>query len=124
MTLTVDDAKKWAEVNREELDEARLTCDDETVKLMNRFRPELFRDIWDAGCWIQHVFRQHGGTEEQIRAAQFAHGQRCVVADPWETAVAHVNTYLSSGVLHEQPGEDLAEQINHEVFRIGQEEQR
>ncbi len=113
---TIADAKAWAEENAEELDAARLACDDETIQMFNRVSPELSKRIWNTGGWLGHELRRLGATDNEVDEIQFAMGQRAFGGDAWQAAVDYVNEFSKTGTTEETGGLELADKINNELF--------
>ena len=111
MKYTVEQAKAWAAENSHELDIARLRCTDGIVQMLNRVDPEKSKQVWDSGCWLAEVLREHGATEEQIREIQFAAGQRSFGGDAWKASVLYANEFAATGGTAEKPGPELAAKI-------------
>lgn len=113
--LTISDARAWADARREELDLARLTHTDPMVCMMNRVMPEKSKTLWDSGCWLAEVLREHGATDEQVRDTQMAVGQRALGGDAWRAAVDYANEFVATGDTEEKGGLELAVKINSEM---------
>lgn len=83
--------------------------------------PEYLRhprmwECWQAGCFLNSVLRFNGATEEEVHAIGFAHGQRSAFGDTWEWAIRYANEYEENKKVADKPGEELADEINKEVF--------
>lgn len=114
--VTETDARNWVHENKAALDRARLESPHPLVQQLNRALTKKSEELWDSGCWIQHKFREHGASDQQIYDAQFACGQRALFGDAFETAVAYVNEFIATRQLAETPGNELAQKICNEVL--------
>lgn len=95
---TIKEAKEWASKNQDSI----LAGLEEAIKLdpsifsMSKTMPEVFKQLWDSGCWLQEECRKLGFSEEEIKEKQFECGQRSFGDIPWEVAVDYVNELLVS----------------------------
>lgn len=69
----------------------------------------VLRECWRAGCYVRRELQAAGATENDIEAAQFAHGQRCYVGDPWSAADLVVSKWKAG--TPDKPGLELAAQL-------------
>lgn len=115
MPYTVEQAKQWAAENAEELDRCRQ-AEVAQIQSFNLFAPDLSKALWDSGCWLAEQLRSHGATDEQVKAIQFAAGQRAFGGDAWQAAVAYANEFEANGDTEEKGGIELADKINNELF--------
>lgn len=79
-------------------------------------RGPLMEEVWRSGCWLGTMLRKEGASEEDVQRIGFAHGQRSFAGDPYGWAVKYLNEYVGTRSINDQPGEDLAAEINEEVF--------
>lgn len=119
MTLTIDHAKKWVTDNYDELEQKRINCADPDVQMFNSIAPKLSKTLWDSGCWLAHILRNAGATDQEVQSIQMAHGQRSFGADPWQTAVDYANEYCETGDTVEKGGLELGLKRNAEFFGDG-----
>lgn len=68
--------------------------------------------VWQSGCWLNHVLREEGASEEEVLQIGFAHGQRSTFGDPWQWAVDYANEYARTKAVQDKPGLELADKIN------------
>ena len=113
---TIEDAKKWARENAADLDAARLSCKDESVRMFNDIMPEKSKTLWDSGSWLAHELESLGATADQISDIQMAQGQRAFGGDTWQAAVDYVNEFAATGDTEEKGGLELAEKRHKELL--------
>jgi len=116
LAYTIEDAKRWASENTEDLDRNRLRCDDVHVQMFNRIMPAKSKVLWDSGSWLGARLRSHGATDEQVSSIQMAQGQRAFGGDAWRAAVDYANEYAATGDTQEKGGLELAVKRNAEIF--------
>lgn len=116
MLKTITDAKEWADKQSDKLDRDRLECPDPAVQWINKMIPEKSKELWNSGCWLAHVLREHGANDEQVIDIQTAQGQRSLGNDPWKVAVDYANEFIANGDTEEKSGIELAMKINNELF--------
>lgn len=115
-TYTVEIAKQWARENAAELEASRLACPEKIVQQLNRSMPDLSRELWNSGCWLNERIADHGVPADQVRRIGMAHGQRSFGRDPWEVAVMYANEVAANGDTSEKGGKELADKIMVEMF--------
>lgn len=113
---TIEDAKRWASENADELEADRLSCDDKNVVLFNRLMPELSKTLWDSGSWLSQELRSHGADDEQVQEIQMAHGQRSFGGEAWQAAVDYANEFAANGDTKEKGGLELGIKRHKELF--------
>lgn len=77
---------------------------------------EMMKNLWYSGCWLAQVIENMGADEQRIKEIQFAHGQRSFGRDPVEVALAYANEYAQTNAVRDQPGPELADEINRDIF--------
>ena len=112
---TIEDAKQWARDNAAELDAARLSNTDESVKMFNSIMPDISKKLWDSGSWLAHELESHGATDEQVSSIQTAQGQRAFCGDAWQAAVDYANEFTATGDTEEKGGAKLAKKCHEEL---------
>lgn len=112
-TYTIEDAKAHVEKYRAEIMENLAKCKE---------APEFFKtsphfiERWQAGCFLNYHLQENGATDEEVHTIGFTHGQRSAFGDPWKWAVIYLNQYVATNSIKDRPGDELADQINNEVF--------
>jgi len=91
---TVREAKDWADSLKGDLQKA---FNEEGLPSM--FYQGMFKDIMNAGYWLQQALRDHNFSEDEIKDIQFKQGQACFVSDPWKTTVDIVNKLVKRDTL-------------------------
>ena len=107
---TIEEAKQWAEDNREECSDAY----ENSKGIPDFLRSPQFEKIWISGYWLSAVLKEAGATKQQIDDIGFAHGQRCFYQDSWEVSVAYINEFETHKSVVDKPGYKLAMQLKVE----------
>ena len=93
---TIEEAKEWASKNQESIRAGFEIAAkrDPSIISMSQTMPEVFKQIWDSGCWMQEECRKLGFSEEEIKGMQFECGRRSFGDIPWEVSVDYVNDLI------------------------------
>lgn len=106
---TIEQAKQWVE---QHLDECMKTLrEDKEIPSIFKMPGSPLRHVWLSGCWLYEKLEKAGASEEQISEIGFCHGQRSFGRDPYKSAVAYVNEFISTNNVNDKPGEKLAEKL-------------
>ena len=106
---TVEEAKAWAEENKDSLAKGLQIC--ETIPQYAKQMLDKFQPLWNAGEWLEKVLREDGASDEECSAIGFSHGQRSFGRDTWEAAVLLANEHMETGTTNDRPGAELGRQI-------------
>lgn len=120
---TREDFEQFLTEYGEEVDKSFDNVEDPPMQMMKRIVPDVARTLWQLGCFQQFVFDELELPEEDMRSVQFASGQRGFMRDPEEMitiGIEVLNAYLDG--VDPNPGRELADQINDEVFGTKEEE--
>ena len=109
---TEDDVLKYVTDNKENLVKSLDECDG----IPSFMKKSQFQSIWDAGCWLGHVLRENGASDDEKGSILFVHGQRCFGNDPVKQAVLLANEFVNTGTTEDRPGMELADKINQEIL--------
>lgn len=112
---TVEDAKAWSKEHEAECLKTYADCKDIPGFLRSSTRME---QIWLSGCWLNDSLITAGASDEQRQKIGFCHGQRCFFQDPWEVAVAYFNEFESNKAVKDQPGIELANELNQKHLGV------
>jgi hypothetical protein len=110
--FTESDARAYVAENLTDIMEA--LANDKTVPPY--LKGGRFDAAWQAGYWLNAKLRELGADEKVVLAIGFCHGQRSLFGDPWKWAVAYLNEFSVYGFIADRPGNELADEINTEVF--------
>jgi hypothetical protein len=107
---TIEDAKAWGKAHEAEC----LATYAECKEIPDFLRSPRLEAIWISGCWLKDAIASAGATDAQQGEIGFCHGQRCMYADPWESAVAYANEFERQKTVADRPGRELAERLIRE----------
>lgn len=107
---TETEAREWVDKIRDEL--IQSLSDNNAVPSFMKSPGNRFEEVWCAGCWLNEKLREAGATEHEIFSIGFAHGQRSFFGNPYKWAVVYLNEFEQQGYVNDQPGSELADEIN------------